>query len=325
MVITLGEALVSLTPTAPVTLDRADELVPRVGGAEVNFAIGLSRLGVTAGWLGRLGADALGDVVLRTLEAEGVDARWTVRDAARPTGVYFREWLADGERRPYYYRAGSAASAASVADWPAQLPAPRWLHVSGITLALGEGPAQLVEHAVAWARERGVPISFDPNHRTALWSEDAARPVLRRVAAAADVLVMTEEEGALLFGADDPASCIDRAHALGPRSVVVKRGEHGAVGSAGGALVERPASAVERVLDPVGAGDGFAAALVAALLADAPLEGAIELAAYVGARAVEQVGEHPYPTAAELPAPLRRVLDPATADAAAPALPSPPA
>jgi len=310
MVLTLGEALVAITPTAPVTLDRARALVPRVGGAELNFAIGLRRLGVPAAWLGRLGADSLGEVVLRQLEAEGVDTRWVVRDAERCTGVYFREWLADGDRRPFYYRAGSAASAASPADWPEDLPDVRWLHVSGITMALGEGPARLVEHAVAWARERAIPVSFDPNHRTALWSEDRARAALRRIAERATVLMMSHEEAELLFGSDDHRACTERAHELGVETVVVKRGAHGALGSAGGVVVESPPGEVERVVDPVGAGDGFDAALVAALLAGSPLGPALELANHVGARAVEDVGEHPYPTTAALPEQLRRVLEP---------------
>jgi 2-dehydro-3-deoxygluconokinase len=310
MVITLGEALVAFAPTAPVTLDRAEALVPRVGGAELNFAIGVRRLGVPSAWVGRLGADPLGTLALCTLEREGVDTRWVARDRERPTGIYFREWLADGDRRPYYYRAGSAATALCADDWPAELEGVGWLHVSGITLALGEGPRALVERAVEWARERAIPISFDPNYRAALWSVDDARDPLRAVAAACDVLTTSDEEAELLFGSPDPRTCIARAHDLGIETVVVKRGADGALGSTPRELIEQPPHPAAEAVDPVGAGDGFDAALVASLLSGAPLARALELAGHVGARAVEALGEHCYPSIDALPDALRRAALP---------------
>lgn len=306
MIITLGEALVAIVPTAAVALDRTAALDVHVGGAELNFAVGVRRLGLAAAWIGRVGADPFGELVVRRLEAEGVATRWVLRDDARRTGVYFREWLNDGARRPYYYRSGSAATALSPADWPdAQLDGASWLHLSGITAALGDAPRQLVHHAIDWARERGVPVSFDPNHRRALWTASEARVVLRDIAARCDVLATSLEEASLLFAAEAPEECLEQAHELGIATAVIKLGEQGAIGSNGGATVVSPASSTGEVVDPVGAGDGFDAGLVATLVAGGDLADALEVANYVGARAVEEVGEHAYPTRDLLPAHLR--------------------
>jgi hypothetical protein len=96
--VTLGEALVAIAPKTPTGLHRAPALRMHPGGAEVNLAVGLARLGISAEWVGRVGDDPLGRLVLDALRAEGVTARATL-DGDRPTGLYLREWLPDGTRR----------------------------------------------------------------------------------------------------------------------------------------------------------------------------------------------------------------------------------
>jgi 2-dehydro-3-deoxygluconokinase len=302
-VVTLGEALVSVVPTEAVPLSAAPLLTMHVGGAELNFAIGLRRLGMPTAWVGRVGDDPFGCMVVDTLEREGVDTRWVRADGDVPTGVYFREWLTDGRRRPYYYRAGSAATRLDQADVPSVAEADMsWLHVSGITPALGSAPRAAVAEAVARAAAAGVPVSFDPNYRPALWSPEDARAELLPLARAARVLLMSQQEAALLFGVPGAEAALARAHAEGIETAVVKLAADGAVASVrGGAPVHAPAAAVRSAPDPVGAGDGFDAGFVAALLAGADVQDALAVGIHVGARAVEQVGEHPYPRAAELP------------------------
>lgn len=302
-VLTLGEALIALLPMEAVGLGEAGALQPFVGGAEINFAIGVRRLGIPTAWVGRVGADPFGELVLRTLAAEGVDAAWARADAEQVTGVYFREWLADGLRRPYYYRVGSAASHLCPGDLPAfgELR-PRWLHVTGITPALGPSPRAAAYRAVEQARAAGIPISLDPNFRPALWTASEAREALLPLARRAGVLLMSRAEAAMLLGTAEPAQALERAHAVGVPIAVVKLGADGALASADGGPPERvPPAPAARVLDPVGAGDGFDAGFVAALLSGSSLRDALAVGAYVGARAVESVGEHGYPRASELP------------------------
>jgi 2-dehydro-3-deoxygluconokinase len=109
-VVTAGETMVLVVPTAPGRLRHADAVRLSIGGAESNVAIGLSRLGVPVAWISALGDDELGELVLHRVRAEGVDTSAVRRVPDRPTGLYLREEVA-GAHRVHYYRRGSAASA----------------------------------------------------------------------------------------------------------------------------------------------------------------------------------------------------------------------
>lgn len=289
-VVTIGEALVAALPIEAVTLDVAPALQLHVGGAEVNFAVGIRRLGFEASWIGRLGGDSLGRLVLRELEREGVDCSHVIFDS-RQTGLYLREWLPDGVRRPYYYRQGSPGSGLSASDLDlAGLPI-RWLHLTGITPALGEQPRFAVEAALGAAADLGVSVSFDANYRPALWSERAFRGFLLPLLPKIEVLLLGEEEAELLLGTRCPEIALDRATELGVRLPVVRLGERGAIArdEMGQYVVQ---SSPAQALDPVGAGDAFSAGFIAGLLSRASISGCLRLGTYCGARTVEMVGEH---------------------------------
>jgi 2-dehydro-3-deoxygluconokinase len=296
-------------PATPVSLEHASSVHLAVGGSELNFAIGLARLEVECGWIGRLGQDPFGRMVNDVLAQEGVRTDWVTSDPDRPTGVYFREWLTDGVRRPYYYRNGSAATGLSTADWPEEaLDDARWLHVSGITSALGAEPRELVELAVSRARAAGVEVSLDPNYRAPLWSPREAREALEPLVRACTVLLLSTEDSQLLFGTAEPDLVARRAHDLGAETVVVKLGSEGAFASRGNESLHMPPAATGRVIDPVGAGDGFGAGFVAGLLRQGDLRSALALANHVGACAVQEPSEHAYPKVHELPPELRDIL-----------------
>ncbi len=148
--VTGGEPLVLLQPTERGPLDEVRDLVIRVAGAEVNVAIGLSRLDIGTGFLGAVGDDPLGRRVRKTLAGEQVDCSGLHRLSA-PTGVFFKEWYGLGlDPNVYYYRHDSAGSrwAYDPAAWP--LPdSARWLHTSGITPMVGHSPR---DSAVTLAR-----------------------------------------------------------------------------------------------------------------------------------------------------------------------------
>src|ERR671927_1009605 len=108
-VVTAGEAMVLGVPTRPGRLRHAPSLELKIGGAESNLAIALSRLGVPAGWVGHLGDDEPGQLVLDRIRGEGVETSRVRRLGGHPTGLYLREQVGQ-EARGYYYRQGSAAS-----------------------------------------------------------------------------------------------------------------------------------------------------------------------------------------------------------------------
>jgi 2-dehydro-3-deoxygluconokinase len=309
----VGDPLLALLPTDAVPLDQARCLVPHVGGAELNTAIGVRRLGVAATWLGRVGDDPLGRRVLRTLADEGVDTSLAVVDEHAPTGLYLREWLPDGLRRPYYYRQDSAGSRLSEDDWPspwpADLPVPTVLHVTGITVALSSTARRAVRSMIAHATALGCLISVDPNYRRPLWTDrDTAREALRELAAAADLLLLSEEDAELLFGTTETPDVRQGVRELGSGIAVFKRGPAGAVAWRGADEVDVPGEPATAV-DPVGAGDGFNAGFLAATMLGSDLVDAVRCGGWCGARAVEQIGENTgYPRWDDLPGPLHEVF-----------------
>lgn len=301
--VTLGEAMALFQPLHEGPLAHAPLFTRTVAGAELNVAVALARLGYAVRWIGRLGTDPFGDAVMRTLAGEGVDTAFVERDAQAPTGLFFREYRGE-EPVAHYYRALSAASLLSAQDvQPGWFADARWLFVTGITPALSPGCREATFAAVRLARELGLLIAFDPNLRRKLWPEDVARATLLELAALCDVLLPGREEAEFLLGPGTPE---DHARAfldLGPRVVVLKLGVGGALG------VHAPALPVTRIVDPIGAGDAFAAGLVSRLLdEEAPfpiseevLTAALSRANAMGALATQFRGDwEGLPTRAEL-------------------------
>jgi 2-dehydro-3-deoxygluconokinase len=156
-VVTLGECMAVLYPPEPIPIEHAETLLLGVGGAETNLAIRLQRMGHAARFISRVGDDPFGRRIIRTLAAEGVDTSFVTVDGTTPTGVYFREWLTGGERRVYYYRAGSAACRLASADLqPAAFQGARIVHLTGITPALSPDCAAAVRRAIELAHAVGA-------------------------------------------------------------------------------------------------------------------------------------------------------------------------
>ena len=306
-IVTMGESMVLFWPDDGRGLETADRYARSFGGAESNFAIAVARLGVGVRWISRIGDDAFGRYIQGTLKREGVEVAAT-RDTGAPTAVFFKERTSSGPRRVVYYRRGSAAARLSPEDLaPHLFRGARLLHLTGITPALSATCAAAVERALALAREEELLISVDPNVRLQLWSDAATcRATLHRLMARADVVLLGDEDAAILFPDLDDHAVLEAVAALGPRTVVHKLGARGACALREGRLARVEAVPVT-VADTVGAGDGFDAGFVVAFLAGAGLETCLEFGALVGAAAVEVSGDwEGYPH--------RGDLDPRTAD-----------
>lgn len=263
-VLAIGETMALFTPDPPVPLSLEARIRVDIGGAEANVASHLASLGVRAAWAGAVGDDAPGRIVLEALGRRGVDLRWARRDPHAPTGVFLKDPSPDGTR-VLYYRSGSAASllgAGFAADLPLDAPL---VHLSGITAALSEGCRELVDTVISRRRAAGLPVSYDVNHRPALWhaGKDAA-DTLRDQAARCDIVFVGTDEAAALWGAADPAAI--RALLPEPAIVVVKDGARAAHSLGRDETATVPAARVD-VVEPVGAGDAFAAGYLAAWLA----------------------------------------------------------
>lgn len=296
-VVTFGESMVSVRAAGLLRHGGAASMA--LVGAESNVAIGLSRLGHSVGWTGRVGNDELGQLIQRTLRAEAVTAT-AIADDERRTGLMLVEKRIADVSRVAYYRAGSAGSALSSADLSTIFDGdPRIVHITGITPALSESAAAATLWAVDAAAERGVTISFDVNYRAALWGREQASELLSRIARKAAIVFASDDELSLVSEgspADAAAALID----AGVGEVVVKRGGDGASAwNAAGAhsIAARPV----RVVDTIGAGDAFTAGYLSALLDGADLDARLDRGAVLGAFAVSGSGDWELlPTRAEL-------------------------
>ncbi|WP_328497973.1 sugar kinase [Streptomyces sp. NBC_00414] len=304
-VVCVGETMAVLSPPDARPLAEQAMLSMAVGGAESNVACGLAGLGHRAAWLSRLGDDPFARRILAELTARGVDVSAVEIDPDRPTGVYFKDPApapdltttphsapdpapapnpnpdpdpdpdpdpGQGHTRTHYYRSGSAASAMGpdLARHPA-LRRARILHLSGVAAALSDSCARLLETLLVGRDGRaahGPLVSFDVNHRPALWrgrGTDAA-PSLLALARAADIVFVGRDEAEALWGTarpDDIAELL--AAATDAPAVVVKDAEYGATSYVGGLRTFVPALPT-KVVEPVGAGDAFAAGYLTGVL-----------------------------------------------------------
>ena len=173
-VVTLGEALGGFVAREIGPLELAATFERHIVGAEFNTAVGVCRLGRSASFIGRVGADGLGRSVLRALRQESVDHRYLTVDEAAPTGVLIRTRRGGVASEVVYHRAGSAGSSLAPEHVDAAREAitgARWLHVTGVTPALSASCCAAFELAIAIAHEAGTQIALDLNLRRKLWDE----------------------------------------------------------------------------------------------------------------------------------------------------------
>ena len=302
--ITLGETMVLFSPEIDGPLRHVERFQRRAAGAESNVAIALARLGHTAGWISRLGDDEFGRYILMSLRGEGVDVSQVHLDPDHPTGIMFRQRGLMGRVEVIYYRRGSAASYLRPEDLnPTYFQGGRLLHLTGITPALSESCRQTVYRAIELAREAGLTISFDPNLRMKLWSLQEAREVLCDLIGKADLVLTGLEEGERLLKRQGEKALAEAILERGARTAIVKLGERGAYLRTEDVELQVPAYPVPRVVDPVGAGDGFDAGCLAGWLKGWDWEASLRLGALVGALAVTVPGDvEGYPDMAQVEA-----------------------
>ena len=291
--LTLGETmgLVAFNDTGPLALGSLGRLT--IGGAESNVAIGAARLGHRSGWIGRVGDDTVGRLVRTTLLAEGVDSQGITTDPDVPTGLMLREHRTFDRFKVDYYRRGLAGSRLSAEHLPADLTA-RVVHTSGINPALSESAGSAARALMSRGRAAGALVSFDVNFRSALWSAEQARPALGAFVSDADLLFAGADEAELVLGLAAGESSADglakRLAELGPREVVIKLGEQGALSLVDGVVSRLPARQVT-CLDPVGAGDAFVAGYLSALLDGGDVKARLDRGVACGAFAVSVHGD----------------------------------
>ncbi|HEX5418173.1 MAG TPA: sugar kinase [Chloroflexota bacterium] len=291
-VVSLGEMMVMLVAEETGPLRTAELFRKHVAGSEANVAIGLARLGHRPGWVSRLGEDEWGVYIRNFLRGEGVDVSQVIFDPEHPTGVAFKERRELGARRVVYYRRGSAASHLRPQDLnPDYFVGARFFHTSGINPAISASAHETVRAAIALARQAGAVVTFDPNVRLKLWDAATCRKTLREIIPSCDIVLPGQEEAELLTGETDPIRAARAILTLGTRMVIVKVGAEGSIAVSEEGIVRAPALRLERIVDPVGAGDGFAAGFLSGQLRGLGLTESLRLGNLVGAAAMTVSGD----------------------------------
>lgn len=283
--LTAGEAMAVASPDPPRPLREGPRLALGVAGAEANVAAYLARLGCSVAYVSRIGDDPFGELISSFLTSSGVSCFLDVCPDV-PTGVYFKDPSPDGTR-VHYYRAGSAASTMDASVWSTPRSA-RIVHLSGITPALSSSCASFITTGLAERPVPGALYSFDVNYRPRLWPVTRAAPELASLANQADLVFVGLDEAATLWGVLTP----DDVRGVLPKcaTLVVKDGAVGATSftDAGSHFV--PAPRVD-VVEPVGAGDAFAAGYLFGVLHDVREEGRLKLGHALAAVALTTVGD----------------------------------
>ena len=292
-VITIGDAMVAMCPKEKGPILFCNTFERKIGGAELNVAIGCARLGLKSGWISRLGQDDFGKHILKTVRGEGIDTSQIELVEGYQTSVYFREVMANGDSRSFYYREKSPTSTMTAESLDENyFRNSKVLHITGVFPSINDNNKEILLKAVELAKKNNLLISFDPNIRLKMWTKSQAREFINKFLSEVDILLVGDEEISILIDEEDTNEAIKKFHDMGIDKVVVKRGAKGAIGSDGSNIYDVAAIKPKALIDTVGAGDGFAAGFLSAYLKGDSFEESIEFANAVGSLVVGIEGDN---------------------------------
>jgi 2-dehydro-3-deoxygluconokinase len=278
-IVTFGEAMIRLSPPNFARLEQAQSLDVKVGGAELNTAVGLARLGHSAAWVSRLTNNPLGRLIANRAREAGVSNEHVVWTDDDRVGVYFLEFGAAPRASSVLYDRKSSAIAAikpGMVNWPAVFAGAKWFHVTGITPALSPTAAEATREALRQAREAKVRISMDLNYRGKLWTKAEAGRCMTDFMQYCDVLITTEEDTEIVFGVtgkdyEEVAAKLVQRFPLQVVAITLRenplvwKNTWTAMAYQQGKVFKTRSYEVE-IVDRLGAGDSFAAGLIHGLL-----------------------------------------------------------
>lgn len=302
-VVTFGEIMLRLSPPGHGRFVQADFFDAIYGGGEANVAVSLANYGFDAHFVTKVPAHEIGQAAVNSLRRFGVGIEHILRGGDR-LGIYFLEHGAS--QRPskvIYDRAGSSISQVVPGefDWQTILTGADWFHFTGITPALGDGPAAVTLEAVKAAKELGVTVSVDLNYRKKLWTQEKANQVMSQLMPFVDVIIANEEDAEKVFGITAGESNVkagklseegyrEVAQKLVDRfgfkkvAITLRESLSASVNNWSGLLYNteefyRSQKYSVHIVDRVGGGDSFGAGLIYGLLSGMPDHEALEFAA----------------------------------------------
>jgi 2-dehydro-3-deoxygluconokinase len=293
-VITIGDAMITMNPKSKGPMRFSNEFERKTGGAELNLAVGCARLGLETSWISRVGDDEFGQHIINYMRGEGIETKNVKKEKAYNTPVNFKEIREDGSGSTFYYRFPSPTETITAEDiQSSNIKNAKILYLSGVYPSLRKENAALVHEAVKTAEKYGVKIALDPNIRLKLWSKEEAKKALLDLLPHVHIVMSGAEEADILFGEQTVEEHIESFKSFGIEKIAVKKGADGASGaSSEEGTVDVPPAAVTKVVDTVGAGDGFNAGFLYGELKGWKLEKTLKFANQIGSMVVAVSGDN---------------------------------
>ncbi len=314
-VVVIGSALVELTPELPGrSLENAERFIPTPAGSAANFAVALAALGPRVGFLSRVGQDELGRWLIKRLAAYGIDTDLVKPAPGHLTPVSFCWADRFGQKTFYFYRAPQFSDPMATLNI-ATLDGQEILRAKLFDFteaAIRPQPLRdATMYAAAIAREAGRTVCYAVNYRPDSWSEplDTVRQIQKQAIAAADIILMNQQEACFIFQVDDAAQALTAAQALGSATVLITAGEAPTLLASGAQRTTVRSFPVDVQYD-VGAGDAFHAGFIAAYLHGLPVPQAARWAAAAAALKIGQPASAPPPSSQQVEEFIRQAQPP---------------
>ncbi|MCH3964921.1 MAG: sugar kinase [Clostridium sp.] len=295
--LTIGEPMTLFGASGKDDADKelkdAKTFTKFLAGAEVNVCVGLSRLGHSTQYITKLGKDPFGSFIKDSLDREGIGTDYIGETEEYFTAYQLKSKVSTGDPKIFYFRRNSAASHFSKDDLEnLNLDDVKIAHLTGIFPALSESCREAVYELIKLLKQKNITITFDPNLRPQLWkSRSEMVDTINDIAFRSDIVLPGINEGLILAGSDKPDEIADFYLNRGVKTVIVKLGSRGAFVKSGKKSYEVRGFKVDKVVDTVGAGDGFAVGVITGLLEGLSVEDSVKRGTAIGALAVMSEGD----------------------------------
>ncbi|MGK7378776.1 sugar kinase [Planococcus sp. 1R117A] len=291
-VLTIGDAMITMNPSTTGPLRYVTQFERKVGGAEMNFAIGCARLGLNSKWISRLGEDEFGRVIYNFARGEGIDVSAVEFVSNIPTSLNFKEIHEGGAGKTFYYREPSPVTSLTAEDIKDDLFNDiHAVHLTGVYLAINKQHLLIAKKIIEIAKKKGIVVSFDPNIRLKLWTIEEARAAYESIFPEVDVLLTGLDEIQMISGKESMEDLISYIEGFGITDFVIKDGPNGSRLYRDKKWTIAEGFSVNPV-DTVGAGDGFDAGYIYGILNNFKPEELLRFANGVGALVTTVSGDN---------------------------------
>ena len=272
------------------SVKTASQYQMSAAGAEANVAVAAHRLGIDVHYHSKVGNDYLGEAVMTLMQKEGLRTDHFVRSTSY-TGALVRNRGQEEKLDVTYLRKCAAASTFQPSDIDEEILAnSKWMHVTGITVALSESARNTVAHAMDLARKHKVRTSFDLNIRLKLWSKEEAAKALNELAHDVELITGGVDEYETVFGGGDPETNLKIAASRGVNIAIMTNGPEVMRILAYGERFDYAPEKV-KIVDPVGSGDAAISGTICGILAGLPIKDAVKQGSKCGAMVASVLGD----------------------------------